>query len=90
MKYLVIELKDNPHILAIRKHSNSEPEPIIFEMRQDAERAANNCKQGLVYPIIDIIDVFKRLKEIINKYEAETTADFDLIDKILTELNEIL
>lgn len=90
MKYIVIELKDKPCIISKNNESDGEREPIIFEMRQDAERVANKCKHGLVYPLVDVMHIFRKLKSIANKYEAETADDFDLINGILNELNEVV
>lgn len=90
MKYLVINLEPHPRVLCTRLHSDSDCEPVIFETKQDAFRAADKCKKGLVYPIIDVMKVFERLKEIAKKYECETADDFDLIGGILTELDEII
>lgn len=84
MTYLVIELKDKPRIVTL------DGEPRIFETKQDAFRAADKCKQGLVYPIIDVMKVLNEIKEIIKQYRKENSGDFDLLDELLALTDEII
>ena len=96
MKYLVIELEPQPKILSQREHSDSESEPVIFETKQDAFRAADKCKKGLVYPITDLMRTLENIKVGMSRYiigdkiyfsrtsnEQQINDLFNLLDEII-------
>lgn len=98
MDYLVIELQDEPHIICTRDimsdGKNLKPEvskfnsggnPYIFKDKYTAFRIADQCKQGLVYPIFDIMRTLENIKV---KYgDTRYSAS---IKGILTMLDEII
>lgn len=102
MEYLVIELKEIPHIVAIhdlneqqthinvRSSHNLSGDPAIFKDKNTASRIADECKQGLVYPIVNILKTLEtiKLKYKRNMFDSEETND--VIDEILTMLDDIV
>jgi hypothetical protein len=100
MEYLVIELREIPHIVAIhdlneeqthiKVHSshNLGGDPAIFKDKNTAFRVANECKQGLVYPIVDIMKTMETIKL---KYKHGTYDGYKMgMNDILTMLDEII
>ena len=55
-------------------------EPLVFETLQNAEATlAENCQDGIVIPLTDSVDLFKRINSLFNSgkliIEEETTED---------------
>lgn len=100
MEYLVIELKEIPHIIAIhdlneqqthinvRSSHNLGGDPAIFKDKNTASRIADECKQGLVYPIYDVM---KTLETIKLRYKHGTYGGYKRsMEDILTMLDDII
>lgn len=87
MEFLVIDLKPEPHFLCKRKHSDSEPEPIIFIDKNSAFREADKCNQGLVYPITNIMQISEKIKQLSKNRWINCN---DLLDELLSITDEIV
>ena len=99
MEYLVIELKDIPHIVAVHdlnekqthievsSSHNLSGDPAIFKDKNTAFRIASECKQGLVYPIANIMKTLEAIKV---KYKNSWNGDRDFVKEILIILDDII
>lgn len=88
MEYLVIELKPVARILCTKLHSDCDSEPIIFKDKNSAFRAADQCKQGLVYPIVDMMKIFDKIKTLANMYQCD--CGNNILDELLAITDEII
>jgi hypothetical protein len=85
MNYIVIELKDNIHILT--ENNDKGLDPAIFKDKNSAFRAASECNQGLVYPIIDIMKMLDEIKLLAK--DQEHSAEF-LLNRLFMITDEII
>lgn len=92
MEYLVIELKDKPRIITKSNVENVDldevNDPYIFKDKNSAYRIANLCKQGLVYPICDVMKTLEIIKTKIDN--GVWRADFNTVDEIFYILDELV
>lgn len=99
MEYLVIELNEEPHILCTHdimsdglnlkpnvSRFNSGGNPMIFKDKNTAFRIADECKQGLVYPITNIMKILERIKLI----SKDGWSRGHILDELLILTDEIL
>lgn len=80
MRYIVLELE--PQIRICTKDSD----PIIFSNKVDAFRYASVVNKGLVYPITDTMEIFNKIKELINKHPIYN----DLLDELTKLIDEVI
>ena len=80
MRYIVIELEPEPRICT------KDGEPIIFSNKNDAFRYASIVHKGLVYPITDTMEIFNKVKELINKRPVYN----DLLDELSNLIDKII
>ena len=80
MQYIVIELEPEARI------ATKDGEPILFSNKADAFRYASTCHKGLVYPIIDVMKIFDRIKVLASgQYNGE-----DILDELTALVNEVV
>lgn len=80
MRYIVLELE--PQIRVCTK----DDEPILFSNKIDAFRYANIVQKGLVYPITDTMEIFNKIKKLVN---SNHTYD-DLLDELTKLIDEVI
>ena len=103
MEYIVIELNEEPHIITINEvnsnkthiegksgHFNVGGEPIIFKDKNTAFRVADECRKGLVYPIVDVMNIFDRIKTLCKDHIPENKDDKNLLEELLILTDEIV
>ena len=70
-------------------------EPLIFESLQEAEDTLKgNCQDGIVIPLTDSIDLFKRVNSLLNSgkllIEEETTEDKKNFIQLRNDMKKLL
>ena len=103
MEYIVIELNEEPHIITINEvnsnkthiegksgHFNVGGEPIIFKDKNTAFRVADECRQGLVYPITDVMLIFEQIKKLTKEHIRYSTDNCDLLHELLMLTDDII
>ena len=93
MNYLQLD-NFNGDINIICKDDGS-GEPLIFDSLQNAETALKeNCQDGIVIPLTDSIDLFKRVNSLLNSgkflIEEETTEDKKNFIKLRNDMKKLL
>ena len=92
MEYLVIELKDKPHIIT-KSNMNmvdirEANDPYIFKDKNTAYRVASTCKQGLVYPIFDVMKTLEVIK--LKMKSGDYFSGLTAVEELLNMLNEVV
>lgn len=86
MEYIVVDTSNSIYNISI----NEDGETLIFDNLKEAQEEADNCQEGIVIPLTNIIGLLTKCKEGISMLCDSDEEAIEGISDITKELDDIL